>query len=117
MLSEFTHILVNVACGMLMGALVGLSIELSVADSVESIQKNGGLRHKRDQQQQRGEHWLSGVIQTLNIAIVGALATGPIEFRWLYFLLSLAGSFFLALLLFELGRRKKLRIRASFLFD
>ena len=113
MITEFTHIIVNILMGGLMGLLIWLSVELTVERLGDSVmkgtqsQKAPGLT---------GDFWAQHVLQSMNLVIVAVLFAGPIEFRWLYFVLGFGAGAVLCGFVYHLAKLRKIHVDLEWLF-
>ena len=103
MISEFTHILINIFVGGLMGLLMWLSVELSVARLKDQI--TGG-----------GNSWSDHAVQALNLLFISVLLGSPVEVRWFYLVVSFVAGAALCRLVYYLVSQGKIQVNLDWLF-
>ena len=113
MISEFTHILVNILSAGLMGLLIWLSVELSVERLRDRITKG---RHSQETPDLTGDFWVQHALQSMNLVIVAVLFGGPIEVRWVYFALGFGAGAVLCGFVYHLARLRKIQVDLEWLF-
>ncbi len=113
MINEFTHILVNILLGGLMGLLIWLSVELTVERLSVSIMKDPQSQETPDL---TGDFWAQHVLQSMNLVIVAVLFGGPIEVRLLYFAGGFVAGAVLCRIVYYLAKLRKIQVDLAWLF-